>query len=829
MDNVVTPSQETEHFEIDASVVFQLGESLITDVTQALIELVKNAYDADASYCKVTISTNPIEGTNSPFSGSTGSVTVEDDGTGMDLEAIRSGWLTISNSGKRQLKRRSGTTPRGRTPLGDKGLGRLGTQRLGKNLEMTTRTIGSPTQHHVWFSWDDFLEKRVLSSVNVHRQEEKPEFPKGTRLVISGLRELDTWKGDARSEVETRLSQIVSPYREVRDFLVYASIDGIELEPFEVSDRLRNFAQIRYSLKFDGDFLHIDGRARVAFLRPESGADLNEKAKFRQLIEDDNGREFFDYLSNKRRASDFRLVKENDDGWFTSFKKVVSLDLDKAALIGTIPANPGPFFGEVDFFSLSDESSNEQGIYSVQQYRETIAKLAGIRVYRDGFGIPVSKDWLNLGGQWTTARSYYTLKPQNTLGFIAISARENGNLQEKTDREGFTDNAYFRNFLALLNEFVRFSADVQQFMRRGYNDYRRTVDRKDAGVPEGVTPETLASDMGATLKQAANLQYAVKDAATRLEKSITNADKLLSEFADADGSVPSIQRIKSIVEELREETAQSARVVIEAQSYLERASKLGTTGAVLTDQIKVLREQIQQVYEIIGLGLTAEALSHEINNVITQLAERTKKMSQILKATGTADRKLFTYFAYVESSIAALRRQMTFLDPTLRYAREKREEIDLNTYYKDLQQHYSLHFLASSISFEVIRPNPPIPFKIRMNKGKLLQILDNLVLNSEYWLKESFRSGAARGAVSIQLKRPYIFVYDSGPGIDPTVEHSLFEPFVTTKAEGRGRGLGLFVVQELLKSDGCEIRLTSDRNTRSRLFKFEIDLTGVLI
>jgi C4-dicarboxylate-specific signal transduction histidine kinase len=104
-----------------------------------------------------------------------------------------------------------------------------------------------------------------------------------------------------------------------------------------------------------------------------------------------------------------------------------------------------------------------------------------------------------------------------------------------------------------------------------------------------------------------------------------------------------------------------------------------------------------------------------------------------------------------------------------------------------------------------------------------------LVLNSEYWLKESFRSGAARGAISIQLKRPYIFVYDSGPGIDPTVEHSLFEPFVTTKAEGRGRGLGLFVVQELLKSDGCEIRLTSDRNTRSRLFKFEIDLTGVLI
>jgi C4-dicarboxylate-specific signal transduction histidine kinase len=116
-----------------------------------------------------------------------------------------------------------------------------------------------------------------------------------------------------------------------------------------------------------------------------------------------------------------------------------------------------------------------------------------------------------------------------------------------------------------------------------------------------------------------------------------------------------------------------------------------------------------------------------------------------------------------------------------------------------------------------------------MNKGKVVQILDNLVLNSEYWLKESFRSGAARGTVTLELKRPYLLVSDSGPGIDPTVEHSLFEPFVSTKGKGRGRGLGLFVVQQLLRSDGCDIALTPRRNSKDRLYQFEIDLTGVLI
>jgi len=439
---------QNEHFEIDASVVFQLGESLITDAVQALMELVKNSYDADASYCKVVISTSPIENPQSPFHGALGSIIIEDDGTGMDLDTIRSGWLTISNSGKRLLKKRSGTTSKGRTPLGDKGLGRLGTQRLGKNLEMTTRTAGSPIQQHVWFSWDDFVDQRVLSEIEIRREEEPPSFSKGTRLAISGLRDLDVWKGDGRSELEARLSQIISPYRAVRDFVVHANVDGSDLEPLELSGRLRDFAQLRYSLQFDGDLLSIVGRARIAYLRPEASADLNDRARFKQLIEEDNGERFFAFLNTKKRAPDFCMERLPESGWFVSFKKVISLSMDKAALINNRPANPGPFSGEVDFFSLSSESSAElQSIYTMQQYRETVEKLAGIKVYRDGFGIPVSTDWLSLGSQWTKARSYYTLKPQNTLGYIAISAKENGNLQEKTDREGFTDNAYFRNLM----------------------------------------------------------------------------------------------------------------------------------------------------------------------------------------------------------------------------------------------------------------------------------------------------------------------------------------------------------------------------------------------
>ena len=83
---------ETEHFSIHASIVFQLGENLVTDATQALLELVKNSYDADATYCKVSIDTSAAT------LGGDGLITVEDDGSGMSREAIKRGWLTISDS-----------------------------------------------------------------------------------------------------------------------------------------------------------------------------------------------------------------------------------------------------------------------------------------------------------------------------------------------------------------------------------------------------------------------------------------------------------------------------------------------------------------------------------------------------------------------------------------------------------------------------------------------------------------------------------------------------------------------------------------------------------
>jgi len=828
-NNQVPISSGSEHFDIHASVVFQLGESLITDSVQALVELVKNSYDADASYCKLTISTEKVADPESSFAGSVGSITIEDDGTGMTLDAIRRGWLTISDSEKRDFKDRTLTTKKGRTPLGDKGLGRLGTQRLGFNVEMFTRTESSPVENHVWFSWKDFLGQHRLSDVDINREERLPVLKHGTKLLISDLREVTLWKGNAVKALETSLSQLISPYKEVRDFDVYAVVDGKELELVEIGEKLRQSAELRYILNFDRELFRISGSARLAYIRPPRTQD---KAVFADLVESDNGDRYFAYLKQTKIAQQFSFEKSSQGGWFLSYKTVRSFaDFDGLELVDGKAANPGPFKGEIDFFSLDTQSSSEQSAFdTASEYKQIINTLSGIKVFRDGFGIRVASDWLGLGKQWTKGGSYYTLKPQNTLGYIAITARDNRQLEETTDREGFKSSPYYKNFYTLLTYFVRFSAQAQESLRRGWNDFRKTYERKLANVPEDSRPEALSATIGQALAKAVRHSTALSQVFLRVRASIDNSKAALGAVKRIEGQNGDYHHLETVLGELTEAVNDAEKISKEVQEYLDEVARLEKVGSVLTSQIQTLRDQIQQVHEIIGLGLTAEALSHETENITTQLAQRNKQLVRYLRSNSIKDARIVSFTEYVNTTIAGLRRQLLFLAPSLRYVREKRETIDVEQFTGELFKHYTMHFSSITAPISIsVKARKGQHFQIEMNRGKLIQIMDNLFLNSEYWLQEDKRMGRlSLGTITIEVVKPYVRVSDNGRGVDPVVESTLFEPFVSAKSEGRGRGLGLYIVQQLLDSEGCSIRLMPQRNLNGRMFMFEIDLTGAL-
>jgi signal transduction histidine kinase len=194
----------------------------------------------------------------------------------------------------------------------------------------------------------------------------------------------------------------------------------------------------------------------------------------------------------------------------------------------------------------------------------------------------------------------------------------------------------------------------------------------------------------------------------------------------------------------------------------------------------------------------------------------------------TTDPRLVAYLGYVNSAVNELRRQLRHLAPSLRYVREKKEPIDVVGLLEEVTDYHRSRFEGDNIEVK-IEPIKTRKFVLLMNKGKLVQILDNIFLNSEYWIREDLRlERIKRGIITVEIDKPFIRIRDNAEGIDPKIETLLFEPFVTTKGKQKGRGLGLFIVKQLLDSEGCTISLLPKRNRNKRFYIFEINLSGAL-
>lgn len=820
-----------KHFDIHASIVFRLGAELISDEIQALIELVKNAYDADASIVKININTQdspPSE--NTLFPNATGFIEITDNGMGMTEKIIEDGWLFLSNSPKLQFKLENKTTPKGRTPLGDKGLGRLGVQRLGWNVEIITRPsteidditdqdIGK--EHQIGIDWREYIRQVQLSKVDIDFDTRLTDKKPGTQLIVSDLQDAEIWKGSiAVNKLQVELSKMISPFSRIRDFIVSISIDGTPLELAKIASDIRNTSPLRYFIGFDGKKFTANGKFKLSYLNP-SKSDLTF---FRQFVEQDEGKSFYEFLKSDSKSKQFNLKLSEDSEWFCEFGFSRQLDnFDGLAIDGNNRvANPGSFEGEIDFFYLNRLQSDQEIFDKASEYKQYVKDLTGIRVYRDGFAIRTDEDWLKLRSSQTSGRSVYVLRPDNTIGYIAISSANNPNLKETTSREDFVQSAYSDNFFEMLRQFIGFTELAQEFIRRGFVSYRKKELNEAKDVSGTVSaPETVIKNFTQTARVAETHQHTLEASTQGVRQILKNETEDGETASPESGRVFTPTEIEQI-EKLLNDADESLKYLMELQERIKLLS-------IVNDQIELLREQLALSYETMGLGLTAEALSHEISRVITNLLYRTEDIVKHITTVNIRDKQILSYVDTVRSSATALRKQLSHFAPSLRYVREKRENIIVSDFMSEIKDYYDDRFKNSGISIKIEYATND-NFKIYMNRGKLTQIIDNLVINSEYWLREALRLNQIKEAViTIALQKPYLIVYDNGRGIEPSVESSLFDPFITTKKSGSGRGLGLFIVQQLLDAEGCRISLLPERNENNRRYKFEINLFARIV
>lgn len=241
-----------------ARLISLIGEELISDEPVAVVELVKNAYDADAR--KVTVK----------FSESNGQVdglVVQDDGVGMDLDTVLGAWFEPGTVAKRSVL----TSPGGRPLQGAKGIGRFASSRLATTLQMETRTKKSSNGVYALIEWGRFDDDSYLDEISLDYEERPVGELLGTRLTMEGLRK--PWTRRDFEDLHARLSRLISPFDEVHEFAIDLMIPGAPdlsgiIGPPDIL--LRPKYELRGDVdaegRFDGD-IRIDGHLQTSYPR----------------------------------------------------------------------------------------------------------------------------------------------------------------------------------------------------------------------------------------------------------------------------------------------------------------------------------------------------------------------------------------------------------------------------------------------------------------------------------------------------------------------------------------------------------------------------------
>lgn len=168
---------------------------------------------------------------------------------------------------------------------------------------------------------------------------------------------------------------------------------------------------------------------------------------------------------------------------------------------------------------------------------------------------------------------------------------------------------------------------------------------------------------------------------------------------------------------------------------------------------------------------------------------------------------------------------MSYFNPGLKFVRAEKQIFSFKEFIKTHKSFYIERCKNKNIEFYV---DVSRDFDLRLNRGMLNQVFDNLFSNAEYWLDYSAQQGLIENKqyhISA-IERGIIVVWDNGIGISPDLETRLFDPFETKKKDGRG--LGLYIAAGNLKYSSSRIRLLNERNRFGNLFKFEIDVSQAM-
>lgn len=825
---------KTASFRVHASLIYKLGESLIADEITALSELIKNAYDADATVCALSISSDYVEKIDGKECR--GCIELSDNGCGMDLTTIVNGWLTLSNSPKKKMKKEQKTTPKyHRYPLGDKGLGRLSVQKLGRHMQMITKATDSSTEYRVIIPWGDFLKNTTIDQIPVTIEKQDAVSQKSyTKIIIKDLINPEMWGQAGQISLLTNsINKIVSPFRsEKSSFHVVAQINNQPIETEnKVFDELLSSARAKHTIKYSMGAATIVSEFKNSFFynrevlsRVMSGEFTLSETAVRDFLQ--TYKKDFPNTSTHLQKG-ISLISE-DTCTFPNIATPISTDESHSSgTRETIPIDPGAFECEIYEYSLDqklldylyDNISYSQ-LIERDEYRDFVSRYHGIKVVRDGFviqgfGDGDGGDWLGLSSSSKTTGYFFDLRNDSVIGCVYLTGAANSSLKETTNREGFVEDEYFRAFKSILDGSIKRINRNRKKLNDSMKQY--VVD----SIAFSGNPGSDLLNYKPTIEQ---IREDLRTVDTSVTGKSTHIDVALKEYKAAqklieDAPFVPPEAVSKMDEIFRYIQAASS----DYQLLLNERDAISRKLDVINLDFEKMSERIQDLFELAGLGLSVEMFTHEFDSSIRRVRQKNQEIVAN-RAAQTVD-SLVRHIDYVTYSLDALRKQMSYFNPGLKFVRAEKQIFSFREFIETHKSFYIERCNNKNIEFCV---NISVDFDLRLNRGMLNQVFDNLFSNSEYWLDYSIQQGLIENKqyhIST-TERGIIVIWDNGIGISPDLETRLFDPFETKKENGRG--LGLYIAAGNLKYSSSRIRLLNERNPFGNLFKFEIDVSQAM-
>jgi signal transduction histidine kinase len=754
---------EKAAFVVDTQLFRELGELLVGRDATALLELVKNSYDADASV--VTVHGDRVA------SKSKGSIVVTDDGTGMTLAQFRRGFLRLAGRSKTSGERRSNRY--GRRYTGEKGVGRLATHKLAQVIEVDSvprSESGRSRGVRAKIDWGQIERRRTLAdagkAMELSSYVPAPTRAHGTEISLSRLRH--SWSEEDLTEFVVSAESFSPPAalvdsQQLRDRLKPSKV---LFKTPRVRDQRGEHPDPGFRVAFTGDFAFSS----------EHWDELTESVEWvLEIVAKRSGVTFCVAPTQRELESTHGHARRQ------TFE------------VNHPDPNAGPFFQARIFSRVRGRGS--------KPFRQWSAGVAGIRIYSEGFrvlpyGNP-DNDWLEINRdyaarsrglrliaenqqlegevQWGEDSDFgLTIAPSDAyVGAVFLTREESGDLEMLVNREGFVPNRAFYN----LKDLTRLGTDLL------------------------------------TRARAAGRQHQREAAKAKREQGRSGGGESPSE-ADT-----------SSMEGWRNEVAARIAVSQERVSRL-RASIAAGSSAVSKDEIDDLSEEIEHLATAINALLAEQRLIPVLATVGIQMGEFVHEINGLLAMATTTDVVLDRLRGDPENfTSASARREVAKAQRSARDLRARLER--QATYLIDLTTPAAVHrrssqrlserldraaeLVAPALARRSITFVNRIPDEVRtpaMFPAELTAVLLNLMTNA---IKAAGEGGRILATVPKAKTKGVAFrLANTGEVVDLAQADRWFRAFETTTTEvdpllGQGMGFGLPISRGILEEYGAKI------------------------